>query len=48
MKEGRKYAAEFLGTFALVFADTGAITANDVTGGAVTSVGVALTFGMIV
>jgi aquaporin NIP len=48
MKEGRKYAAEFIGTFALVFAGTGAIIINDVTGGAVTSVGVGLTFGMIV
>jgi MIP family channel proteins len=48
MREGRKYAAEFIGTFALVFAGTGAIIINDVTGGAVTSVGVGITFGMIV
>src|SRR6266699_2586955 len=48
MKEGEKYAAEFIGTFALVFAGTGAIIINDVTGGAVTNVGVGLTFGMIV
>jgi aquaporin NIP len=48
MREDRKYAAEFIGTFALAFAGTGAITINDVTGGAVTSVGVGLTFGMIV
>jgi MIP family channel proteins len=48
MRESRKYAAEFIGTFALVFAGTGAIIINDVTGGAVTSVGVGLTFGMIV
>ncbi len=40
--------AEFLGTFALVFAGTGAIIVNDVSGGAVTHVGVALTFGLIV
>ncbi len=40
--------AEFLGTFALVFAGTGAIIINDLSGGAVTHVGVALTFGMIV
>jgi glycerol uptake facilitator-like aquaporin len=39
MREDRKYAAEFIGTFALVFAGTGAIIINDVTGGAVTSVG---------
>jgi len=43
-----KYIAEFIGTFALVFAGTGAIIINDVTGGAVTNVGVGLTFGMIV
>jgi MIP family channel proteins len=48
MREGRKYAAEFIGTFALVFAGTGAIITNDVTHGAVTNTGVALTFGMIV
>jgi len=48
MREGRKYVAEFIGTFALVFAGTGAIITNDVTHGAVTNTGVALTFGMIV
>ncbi len=41
-------AAEFLGTFCLVFAGTGAIVINDVSGGATTHVGVALTFGLIV
>lgn len=41
-------AAEFLGTFALVFAGTGAIIINDLSGGAVTHVGIALTFGMVV
>lgn len=44
----RKLAAESLGTFALVFAGTGAIVINDVTGGTVSHVGVALTFGLIV
>jgi aquaporin NIP len=48
MRDGRKYVAEFIGTFGLVFAGTGAIIINDVTSGAVTSVGVGLTFGMIV
>jgi aquaporin NIP len=43
-----KAAAEFIGTFALVFAGTGAIISNDVSGGAVTHVGVALTFGLVV
>jgi aquaporin Z len=40
--------SEALGTFALVFAGTGAIVINDVAGGTVTHVGIALTFGLIV
>jgi aquaporin NIP len=44
----RRLAAEMLGTFALVFAGTGAIVINDVSGGTVTHVGIALTFGLIV
>ena len=47
-RQGRKVVAEFLGTFALVFAGTGAIVINDVSGGAVSHVGVALTFGLVV
>jgi aquaporin Z len=44
----RRLVAEILGTFAVVFAGTGAIVSNEVSGGAVTHVGVALTFGLIV
>src|ERR671936_308561 len=44
----RQLSAEFFGTFALVFAGTGAIVINDVTGGAVSHVGIALTFGFVV
>ena len=44
----RKLAAEALGTFALVFAGTGAIVTNDVSGGTVSHVGIALTFGLVV
>lgn len=44
----RKLVAELFGTFALVFAGTGAIVVNDLSGGVVTHVGVALTFGLIV
>ena len=40
--------AEFIGTFALVFAGTGAIVINEVSGGAITHVGIALTFGLVV
>jgi aquaporin Z len=41
-------AAELFGTFALVFAGTGAIVVNEVQSGAVTHVGISLTFGLIV
>ena len=44
----RRLAAEGLGTFALVFAGTGAIVINDVSGGIVTHIGIGLTFGLIV
>ena len=44
----RKYLAEFIGTFALVFCGTGAIIINQESGGVITHVGVAITFGLIV
>ena len=44
----RRLAAEVFGTFALVFAGTGAIVINEVSGGAITHPGIALTFGLIV
>ena len=37
-----------MGTFMLVFAGCGAIVSNDISGGAVTHVGVSLTFGLVV
>ena len=40
--------AEILGTFCLVFVGTGAITVNELYGGALTHVGVAVSFGLIV
>ena len=43
-----KLAAEFIGTFALVFAGTGAVVINQISGGAITHVGIALTFGLVV
>jgi len=40
--------AETLATFCLVFAGAGAIIINDLSGGAITHVGVAITFGLVV
>jgi aquaporin Z len=47
-KAMNKYLAELLGTFALVFCGTGAIVINEQSNGAVTHVGIAITFGLIV
>lgn len=44
----KKYTAEFIGTFALVFCGTGAVIINEVTSGAVSHVGIAVSFGLIV
>jgi aquaporin Z len=44
----KSLVAEFIGAFALVFAGTGAIVIDGVTGGGVTHVGVALTFGLVI
>ena len=43
-----KCVAEALGTFALVFAGTGAIVIDKVSGGVVTHPGIAATFGLVV
>jgi aquaporin NIP len=44
----RRYIAETIGTFALVFAGTGAIVIDNVTSGGVSHVGIAMTFGLVV
>lgn len=44
----RKYLAEIIGTFALVFCGTGAIIINQETNGIISHVGIAITFGLIV
>jgi aquaporin Z len=44
----RKYIAEIIGTFALIFCGTGAIIINQESGGAITHTGIAATFGLIV
>lgn len=43
-----KCLAELVGTYMLVFCGTGAIVINEVSGGAVTHAGIAITFGLIV
>jgi aquaporin NIP len=47
-KSVKKYAAEFIGVFALVFCGTGAVTVDEVIPGSVTHVGIAIVFGLIV
>jgi aquaporin NIP len=47
-QDAKKLVAEFLGTFGLVFAGTGAIVVNGASNGAITHVGISLTFGLIV
>jgi aquaporin Z len=42
------YLAEFIGTFALVFAGTGAIIVDGASGGVIGHIGIALTFGAVV
>lgn len=44
----RKYIAETIGTFALVFCGTGAIIINQETNGTISHAGIAITFGLIV
>jgi MIP family channel proteins len=44
----KKYLAEFIGTFALVFCGTGAIIVNQQTNGSLGLIGIALTFGTII
>jgi aquaporin Z len=44
----KKYISEALGTFAIVFCGTGAIIINQKSNGAITHVGIAITFGFIV
>ena len=44
----RKFIAEFLGTYALIFAGTGSIIINQQYNGVITHLGIAITFGLIV
>lgn len=44
----KKYYAEAIGTFAMIFCGTGAMTINEITNGDISHVGVAMTWGLIV
>lgn len=44
----QRYTAELLGSFILVFAGCGAVISNEMSAGAVTHPGIALTFGFVV
>ena len=44
----KKYIAEFIGTFIMMFCGTGSMTINEATGGDVTHVGIGITWGLIV
>lgn len=44
----KQYISETIGTFALIFCGCGAMTINEITGGSITHVGVAITWGLIV
>ena len=44
----KKYIAELIGTFALIFCGTGAIIINQQTNGQIGHIGIAITFGLIV
>lgn len=44
----KKYVAEIIGTFILVFCGTGAMVIDQQTGGAVSHVGVSITWGLVV
>ena len=48
ISKGRRYLAECIGTFVLVFAGTGAAVINDVAKSGIGAVGVGLVFGLVV
>ncbi len=44
----KRYVAEAIGTYALVFAGTGALIVDGMTDGSVSLIGIALVFGLVV
>jgi MIP family channel proteins len=48
MKHSRELLAEFIGTFVLIFAGTGAVMVDRISNGAVTHLGISIVFGAVV
>lgn len=48
MKHSRELLAEFIGTFVLIFAGTGAVMVDKIGNGAVTHLGISIVFGAVV
>ena len=48
MKHSRELLAEFIGSFVLIFAGTGAVMVDRITNGAVTHLGISIVFGAVV
>ncbi|MFK7780840.1 MIP/aquaporin family protein [Psychroserpens sp.] len=44
----KKYIAELIGTFTMIFCGCGAMTINEITDGSISHVGVAITWGLVV
>jgi len=43
----KKYLAELIGTYFLVFCGTGSIVINEVSGGVIGHLGIAISFGLV-
>jgi MIP family channel proteins len=48
MNHSRELLAEFIGTFVLIFAGTGAVMVNTLSNGAITHLGISIVFGAVV
>jgi glycerol uptake facilitator-like aquaporin len=48
MQHSRELLAEFIGTFVLIFAGTGAVMVDKIANGAVTHLGISIVFGAVV
>ena len=48
MKHSRELLAEFIGTFVMIFAGTGAVMVDKISNGAVTHLGISIVFGAVV